>query len=120
MRYPWIDEYLCKKPGVRKDHKEEWNWTRYMIADKLFCAICLDDSNAPYYITMKQEPARADMLRQQYPDIIPGYYMNKQHWNSVKADGDVPDALMEEMLDDAYKLVLKGFSKKRQAEILGK
>ena len=51
-------------------------------------------------------------------DIIPGYYMNKVHWNSVKADGNVPDALLREMLEKSYRLVLGGFSKKKQRALL--
>ncbi len=117
MKYPWIDGYLLQKKGVRKDFKEEWNWHRYMIADKLFCAVCLDDDGKPYYITLKLTPARGDALRQMYPDILPGYYMNKVHWNSVKADGEVPDDLLKQMLDEAYALVLASFSKKKQQEI---
>ena len=48
-----------------------------------------------------------------------GYYMNKTHWNSVKAEGEVPDDLLKDMLDKAYQLVLDGLSKKKQREILG-
>ena len=117
MRYPWIDEYLLKKKGVTKDHKLEWNWIRYMVGDKLFCAICLDDQNQPYFITLKLEPTKGDTLRNLYPDILPGYYMNKVHWNSVKPDGAVPDELMKQMLDEAYQLVLSGLPKKKQIEI---
>ena len=65
------------------------------------------------------EPADGDFLRQQYEDIIPGYYMNKIHWNSVKADGEVPDDLLKDMLDKSYRLVLASLSKKKQKEILG-
>lgn len=50
--------------------------------------------------------------------MIPGYYCNKVHWNSVRPDGAVPEELMRHMLDEAYLLVLSGFSKKKQAEIL--
>ena len=46
--------------------------------------------------------------------------MNKVHWNSVRTDGAVPDELLKEMLDKSYALVLAGFSKKKQQEILGK
>ncbi len=120
MRYPWIEEYLLAKKGVCRDFKQEWNWIRYMIGDKLFCAVCLNEKNEPYYITMKLAPARGDALRQLYPDILPGYYMNKVHWNSVKADGEVPEELLKQMLDEAYSLVLAGFSKKKQMEILSK
>ena len=118
MKYPWIDQYLLDKPGVTKDFKQEWNWVRYMIADKLFCAICLTDAGIPYYITLKLQPAEGELLRQQYDDIIPGFYMNKQHWNSVKPDGEVPEELMRYMLDQSYSLILNGFSKKKQQEIL--
>lgn len=118
MKYPWIDQYLLDKPGVTKDFKQEWNWVRYMIADKLFCAICLTDAGIPYYITLKLQPAKGELLRQQYDDIIPGFYMNKQHWNSVKPDGEVPEELMRYMLDQSYSLILNSFSKKKQQEIL--
>ena len=118
MRYTWIDEYLLNKAGVTKDIQQDWNWIRYQIGGKMFAAVCLDDNDEPYYITLKLEPAESDFWRQQYEDIIPGYYMNKMHWNSIKADGEVPDDLLKDLLDKSYQLVLGGFSKKKQREIL--
>lgn len=44
--------------------------------------------------------------------------MNKIHWNSIKLDGEVPDDLLKDLLDKSYRLVLSGFSKKKQREIL--
>ena len=119
MKYGWIDEYLMRKPAVTKDLKREWNWIRYMLGGKMFAAILLDWSGAPYYINLKLEPAEGELMRAAWPDIIPGYYSNKVHWNSIKPDGDVPDELMKSMLDKSYDLVLHGFSKKRQRELLG-
>ncbi len=119
MNYPWIDPYLLEKRGVTKDLQADWNWIRYQIGGKMFAAICLDAENNPQYITLKLEPSEGDFLRSQYEDIIPGYYMNKTHWNSVQADGAVPDALLKDMLDQSYHLLLASFSKKRQQEILG-
>ena len=118
MRYHWIDEYLLDKKGVTKDLQSEWNWIRYKISGKMFAAICLDDADKPYYITLKLEPEEGAFLRTQYDDIIPGYYCNKQHWNSIKPDGAVSDDLLKDLLDKSYQLVLGGFSKKRQREIL--
>lgn len=118
MRYLWLDEYLMAKKGAKKDFKPEWNWQRYMIEDRLFVAVCYDEDQRASLITLKLEPAEGDFLRGQYADILPGYYMNKIHWNSIRADGDVPDALMKNLLDKSYALVLGGFSKKKQAEIL--
>lgn len=119
MKYLWIDEELRKKPGVTKDLQAEWNWIRYQIGGRMFAAICLDDiTGKPVYITLKLDPEEGEFFRQQYEDVIPGYYMNKVHWNSIKADGAVPDDLMREMLEKSYRLVLDGFSKKKQKELL--
>lgn len=118
MKYPWIDEFLLAKKGVAKDLQPDWNWVRYLLRDKMFAAVCLNDQNEPYYITMKLKPEEGDWLRRQYEDVLPGYYMNKVHWNSVKADGAVPDEVLKEMLEQSYALVLGGFSKKKQTEIL--
>lgn len=119
MRYTWIDDFLMAKKGVTKDLKKEWNWVRYQIGGKMFAAVCLGEDGKPYYITLKLEPMEGEFLRTQYEDIIPGYYMNKVHWNSVNPDGAVPDDLLKDMLEKSYRLVLSGFSRKKQAEILG-
>lgn len=118
MRYHWMDEYLLKKPGVTKDLQSDWNWVRYKVGEKMFAAICLDDRDRPYYINLKLEPAEGEFFRQQYEDVIPGYYSNKLHWNSIKPDGALPDELLREMLDKSYRLVLDGLSRKKQLALL--
>ena len=119
MRYTWIDTYLLKKPGVTKDLQESWNWIRYHVGGKMFAAICLDEDNKPYYINLKLTPLEGERFRQLYEDIIPGYYSNKVHWNSVNPNGQVPDELLMAMLDESYRLVLQGLTKKKQREIQG-
>ena len=118
MKYGWIDSYLSEKKGVRKDFKEEWNWLRYMIEDNMFAAVCYGDDGKAKLITLKLDPAEGDFLRKNYTDIIPGYYMNKVHWNSVKADGNISDDMLKDLLNKSYNLILFSFSKKKQAEIL--
>ena len=119
MKYEWIEEYLMKKAGVTKDFQEQWNWIPFYIGGKLFAAICRDDeSDEPIYITLKLEPVEGEFYRKEYEDIIPGYYMNKVHWNSVKADGNVPDDVVKDLLDRAYTVVFESLSKKRQREII--
>lgn len=118
MRYTWLDEYVMSKKGVTKDLQESWNWIRYHIGGKMFAAVCLDDKDKPYYINLKLEPMEGAFLREQYEDIIPGYYSNKIHWNSVKPDGEVPDELLKNLLDKSYQLVFDGLTKKKQKEIL--
>lgn len=118
MKYDWMDGFLLDKKGVTKDFKEEWNWIRYQIGGKMFAALCLNGDGKPYYITLKLEPAEGEFLRGQYKDIVPGYYMNKEHWNSIDPDGNVPEELLKDLLDKSYELVLNGFSKKKRMEIL--
>ena len=119
MKYPWIDEYLMAKRGVTKDLQAEWNWIRYHIGSKMFAAVLLDHDDRPYYINLKLNPAEGELMRKQYPDVIPGYYSNKLHWNSVKPDGDIPDDLLKTWLDRSYLLVLQDLPKAKQREILG-
>ena len=119
MKYEWIDAFLLNMPGAEKDLQKEWNWIRYQIGGKMFAAICLDEYDLPYYITLKLDPLEGDFWRKRYADIIPGYYMNKVHWNSVKADGTVPDDVLKDLLTKAYRIVLGSLSRKKQREILG-
>ncbi len=123
-RYEWLDEYLLSKAGVEKDYKAEWEWFRYMIRGKMFAAVCTPGPTYPAYnertlVTLKCEPQLAELLRSQYPDVIPGFYCNKAHWNSVFLDGAVPDDMLKGMCDMAYELVLKKLPKKVQQEICG-
>ena len=117
MRYDWLDAELLRWPGVTKDFKAEWNWTRYMVGGKLFCALCHDDAGRDVYITVKLEPLRGEFLRGQFPDVIPGYYMNKTHWNSVRVQGDLPEDILRGMLEESYRLVAAGLPKKQRAAL---
>lgn len=117
MKYEWIDSYLLAKAGISKNLQTEWNWIRYVIDGKMCVAVCLDEQDNPYYITLKLRPENGMDLQEQHEDIIPGYYMNKKHWNSIKVNGSISDQLLKDMLDEAYELVLSSFSKKRQLEL---
>ena len=119
MKYTWLDEYLLEKKGVTKDLQADWNWIRYQVGGKMFAALCLDDGGRPVYITLKLKPEEGEFWRGQYGDVIPGYYMNKTHWNSINPDGQVPDDILRDVLDRSYALVLAGLSRKTQREILG-
>ena len=116
--YPWLDTFLKSMQGADSDYKVEWGWNRYLIAEKMFAAICKDAKGERDIITLKLDPMDGDFLRSQYEDIIPGHYMNKVHWNSIYLDGSVPEKLLKELIEKSYQLVLNGLSKKKQNEIL--
>lgn len=119
MKYPWFDDYCLAKSGATKDYKAEWEAERFFLGDKIFCLKYADKSGKPI-ISLKCEPAFGHMLREQYaPHIVPGYHMNKEHWNSVYIDGDVPDGILKQMIDMSYSLVLASLTKKRRQQLLG-
>ena len=117
MDFNWIEEYCLSKNGTAKDYKEEWDAVRFQIGDKMYAM--LGEMKGEPVFTLKLPPEYGETLRRIYSGIIiPGYYMNKVHWNSIKADGNVQDALLREMLEQSYRLVLGGFSKKKQRALL--
>lgn len=119
MNYPWLYEELAAKPAATQDFKEEWQWTRFQIGGKLFAAICKDETGKDSLLTLKLPPEENRFLREQYSDILPGYYCNKEHWSSIRLEGAVPDNLVRELIETSYRLVLSGLSKKKQRELLG-
>ncbi len=112
VQYEWLDAYLLEKPGAERNFKAEWNWTRYLVGGKMFCAVCHDGQGGDAFITVKLDPLRGEFLRGQFEDILPGYYMNKTHWNSVRPQGSVPEDILRGMLDESYRLVAGGLPKK--------
>lgn len=123
-KYEWLDGYLLSKAGAQKDYKMEWEWFRYMIRGKMFAAVCTPDPKYKPHdgrtmVILKCEPQLASIFRAQYPDVVPGFYCNKENWNSVYLDGDVPDGTLKAMCDMAYTLVLGKLPKKIQKEITG-
>lgn len=115
MTVEQIDAYLLGKPGAEKDFKEEWEWYRYRVREKMFAAYVPSMG----ILTLKLEPLEGELLRKEHGDIIPGYYMDKRNWNSVKLAGAVPDELLVHMMDETYRLVLAGLPKRVQAELKG-
>ena len=58
-------------------------------------------------LNLKADPQWCLFWRDAYPAVIPGYHMNKEHWNSIILDGSIPDEDIHKMIDDSYRLVRK-------------
>ena len=82
----------------------------FKINKKIFAILPFDSLSAS--INCKCNPDRALQLREQYSGITPGYHMNKRHWNTLELSGDVPDAVIQELILHSYELVAKGSAKK--------
>lgn len=123
MRYDWLDAYLLSLPGAEKDYKPEWQWFRYMVRGKLFAAVCSPGPEHRTYgghdlVNLKCEPAESELLRAQYPEILPGFYTDKRTWIAVLLDGDLPDEVLRQLCADSHRLVLAKLPKYVQRDIL--
>lgn len=83
----------------------------YKVKGKIFLLLPLDTEGLQFNV--KCEPDRAIELRERHPCVIPGYHMNKKHWNTVLVDGSVPDREMTEWIDHSYGLVAAASKKRR-------
>jgi predicted DNA-binding protein (MmcQ/YjbR family) len=81
-------------------------------------ALIGNDGEGNAIISVKHDPENGIELREKYPDIVPGYYLNKMHWSSIFLNGSVPEAVLKQMLDNSYDLIFSSLSKKIQSEIL--
>ncbi|MGD0082903.1 MAG: MmcQ/YjbR family DNA-binding protein [Acidimicrobiales bacterium] len=76
----------------------------FKVGGKMLALVSLDDS--PGRVTLKCDPDAAVGLRDSYAAIGPGYHMDKRHWITVELGGDVPDALLADLIVDSYDLVV--------------
>ena len=126
MRYEWLDGFLLSLPGCEKDYKPEWGWFRYMIRGKLFAAVCSpkgmkDEAyNGHDLVNLKCDPQKAELLRAQYPEILPGFYCDKRLWIAVLLDGNLDGGFLEELCRESHRLILAKLPKYVQKEILEK
>jgi predicted DNA-binding protein (MmcQ/YjbR family) len=85
----------------------------YKVRGKMFALV---SPSEPPRVSLKCNPVLATMLRDTYPGVTPGYHLNKQHWNTVVVDGNIPNAEIHEWMAHSYALVVKGLPKRdRQA-----
>ncbi len=68
-------------------------------------------------MSLKCEPDLAERLRATYPEVRPGYHLNKRHWNTVALDGSLPDRMVADMLEDSYDLVVSALPRRVQREL---
>ena len=100
-----LKKYLNSKPGSTEDYPFGPDTLVYKVMGKMFALFGEDDN--PIRINLKCDPDDAIVLRDMYDSVIPGYHMNKEHWNTVILDGIIPDEEIQKMIDESYRLVVK-------------
>jgi predicted DNA-binding protein (MmcQ/YjbR family) len=80
-----VKQYCASKIGATSDYPFDAETLVFRVMGKIFALM-----SGPSRVNLKCDPAMADILRQTYPAVTPGYHMNKRHWN-IELDGSVPD-----------------------------
>ena len=81
----------------------------------MFALSALDQN--PLAISLKCEPLIAEQLREAHPAVLPGYHLNKRHWNTVTIDGSLPEQMIKDMIEDSYDLVVSDLPAYRRQEL---
>lgn len=116
MNYENLRIYCLSKPCAEETLPFDENTLAFTIGNKVFALTGLDEPEVK--VNLKCDPDYAVELREQYEYIIPGYHMNKKHWNTVYTE-KIPQNLMKQLIDHSYELVFDGLTK-RQKEALKK
>lgn len=95
--------YCLEKKDAVKEHPFRTSTLVFKVHGKAFAL--MPDGGENGRITLKSDPDQAVMLREAYPEITPGYHMNKQHWNTLDLNGKLPADLVRELIDQSYALV---------------
>jgi predicted DNA-binding protein (MmcQ/YjbR family) len=99
-----LRETCLGMPGAIEDFPFSPDNSVFKVAGKIFAISNL--TNEPLRVSLKCDPVLAEQLRADHPAITPGYHLNKRHWNTVVADGSVPDAMVRDMIEDSYDLIV--------------
>jgi predicted DNA-binding protein (MmcQ/YjbR family) len=100
-----ITQYLLALPEVTVDSPLGKDAEVFRVAHKMF-ALYSADSQGVMHVNLKCDPDEALILRDTYDAVIPGYQMNKRHWNTVILDGSIPTDELTRMIDNSYLLVV--------------
>ncbi len=96
--------WCLQKPDVEETLPFGPDVLVYKVTGKMFLLVGLN--NTPLQYNVKCLPDRAAELRDQYPHcILPGYHMNKQHWNTIIVEGSLSRQQLQDFIDDSYALV---------------
>ena len=84
----------------------------FKVAGKMFALSQL--GQRPMRVSLKCDPLLAQQLRATHASVLPGYHLDKKHWNTVIIDGSLPEQLIQDMIEDSYDLVVSGLPESRR------
>lgn len=112
-----VQAYCLAKPGTSEDMPFGPDNLVFRVAGKMFGIAALDAN--PLTMNLKATPDNVVAQREAHPlAILPGYHMDKKHWNTVVMQGMLPDLFLKRLIDDSYALVVASLPKKVQATLV--
>ena len=115
MHLDTLREVCLAKPGVTEDQPFGPDTLVFKVKGKMFALTNIEWPEPA--ANLKCDPERAVELREQYAGVRPGYHMNKTHWNTVELQADVPGALLRQLVNHSYELVVAGLPKRLRDEL---
>lgn len=86
----------------------------YKVMDKMFAYMGLEPKDGEFWLNLKCDPEKAIELREQFSGVKPGYHSNKKYWNTIVIESDVPNTIIEELINHSVDEVIKKLSKVKQ------
>jgi predicted DNA-binding protein (MmcQ/YjbR family) len=111
MNIELLRENCINHNGVTEEFPFGEDTLVFKVHGKMFALTSLSEPNS---VNLKCDPDKAETYRQEFNAVLPGYHMNKKHWNTVHFNQDVTDKLLLQMVADSYLLVVKSLPKKTQ------
>ena len=112
-------EYCLSKNAVTEHFPFDEDTLVFKVGEKMFALASLSQwEKGNPTINLKCNPERAQELREEYDDILPGFHMSKIHWNTINVNQNVSNKMILELIDHSYDLVFQSLTKKIQNEIL--
>ena len=109
-----VRSYCLRLPHCTEDMPFGPEVLVFRVGGKIFALLPLDK---PGKINLKSDPVQAIEWRATYPEIEPGYHMNKTHWNTVDYEGRLKTKFICEMISHSYDLIYKSLTKKQKDAI---
>ena len=112
-----LEDYMLAKPAAKLDYPFGEGVAVYKVMDKMFAII--NEGKDPVNISLKCDPQLAQHLREKYDEVQPGYHLNKKHWNTIVATGQLSEQEIFDLINLSYDLVVKGLPKEDQEKLEG-
>jgi predicted DNA-binding protein (MmcQ/YjbR family) len=115
MRPKALRDHCLGFPGAVETFPFGPETSVFKVAGKMFALSRL--AHGPLQVSLKCEPSLAERLRETHSAVLPGYHLNKRHWNTVTVDGSLPEQMIKDMIEDSYDLVVSELSGPRRAAL---